>query len=103
MLKIDWSHFWANFDKFLLLFLVLYFSLIGWHAVFHIDTTNAYVQGFMTAMLDNQKLVIGALLGLITGRAIQSKQNGNGTPATPVPEVPVNPTPGAPDGNQLAQ
>jgi E3 ubiquitin-protein ligase DOA10 len=59
-----------QFDKYLLAFFVIYFSIIGWHAVFHIDTSSPFEQAFMNAMLDNQKLVIGALLGLITGRAI---------------------------------
>jgi hypothetical protein len=95
-MKVDWSHFWGNFDKFVLVFLVLYFSLIGWHAVFHIDTSNIYVQNFMSAMLDNQKLVIGALLGLITGKALQSKVNGNAPAAPPAtPQAPGAPSNGA--------
>ena len=88
-MKLDWTHFWNNFDKFVLLFLVIYFSLIGWHAVFHINTANPYVQNFMAAMLDNQKLVIGALLGLITGRAIQAKIDAVTAP------VPAPPSSGA--------
>lgn len=69
----DWTHFWAQFDKILLVFMVLFYSLLGWHAAFHSGNPNSYIQKFAESMLDNQKLVIGALLGLITGRAIQAK------------------------------
>lgn len=83
----DFSHFWQQFDKLLLVFLVLFYSLLGLLVAYQVLTnSHPYVQKFADAMLDNQKLVIGALLGLITGRAIQrqidSTQNGaqNGTP-----------------------
>jgi hypothetical protein len=81
-----------NFDKFLISFFTLYFTFLGWHAVFYLShhdgvmMNNPLVQNFMSAMLDNQKLVIGALLGLITGRAMasQSKNGGsNGTTTQP--------------------
>lgn len=82
----DFSHFWAQFDKLILIFLVLFYSLIGLLVAYQVlATDHPYVQKFADAMLDNQKLVIGALLGLITGRAIQRQidsQNGaqNGAP-----------------------
>ncbi len=81
--QMDWSHFWANFDKLLLVFLVIYFSIIGWHAVYHIDTASPFEQKFMDSMLDNQKLIIGALLGLITGRAIQRQVDNAAGPPNP--------------------
>jgi hypothetical protein len=77
-----WDLIKENFDKFLVSFFVLYFTFLGWHSLFylaHHDGTivaNPVVQSFMAAMLDNQKLVIGALLGLITGKAIGSTKNG---------------------------
>lgn len=78
----------SHFDKLLLSFFILYFSLLGFHAVYilelhKIEINNPIVQSFMSAMLDNQKLVIGALLGLITGRALSGKNGGsNVTTAT---------------------
>lgn len=59
------GNWWGNFDKFLMSFFVVYFSLLGWFAVCGTQGNNP----FALAMLDNEKLVIGALLGLITGRA----------------------------------
>ena len=72
----------SNFDKLLLTFFVIYFSMIGWHAVFHIDPSSPFEQAFMTAMLDNQKLVIGALLGLITGKALAANTSTTQTSVT---------------------
>jgi amino acid transporter len=86
----DWTHFWGSFDKFLLVFLVLYFSLLGWHAVYHINAANDNLQKFLDSMLDNQKLTIGALLGLITGRAIQRQMDAAAKPGAnnePEPKV----------------
>jgi hypothetical protein len=71
-----------HFDKLLLAFFLLFYSGLGWHSVFylaHHDGTiagNPLIQGFLSAMLDNQKLVIGALLGLITGRALEKAYGG---------------------------
>jgi hypothetical protein len=74
-----------HFDKLLLTFFVLYFSLLGFHSIFYLThhdgtiASNPIVQGFMAAMLDNQKLIIGALLGLITGKALASTGGKDGT------------------------
>jgi hypothetical protein len=79
-----WDLIKNHFDKFLLAFFVLYFTFLGWHAVFYLSHhdgalgSSPVVQSFMAAMLDNQKLVIGALLGLITGRALASSPKTNG-------------------------
>lgn len=43
--------------------ILVYFSLLGLHALHH----GAQDGPFQTAMLDNTKLVLGALLGLVTG------------------------------------
>lgn len=60
-------------NNLLLSFFVIYFSLLGLHAM-HAGITET---PFMSAMLDNEKLVIGALLGLITGRATAPKPPEN--------------------------
>jgi hypothetical protein len=69
-----------HFDKLLLGGAIVYFGQLAmWH---HGEQDSTFAQ----AMLDNQKLVLGALLGLITGRAIQRAadgKNGNGPPPTP--------------------
>ena len=81
-----------HLDKFLLAAFVVYFSLLGWVALFHIDTSSPFEQAFLNAMLDNQKLVIGALLGLITGRALAANTSTVTTEVTktlpPPPEAP---------------
>jgi hypothetical protein len=74
------------FYVWVLLFLILYYSSVGIYALGHIDTANAWENNFMTAMLDNQKLVIGALLGLITGKKIAESKDMPPTP--PVVEPP---------------
>ena len=96
-----WDFIKQHFDKMLLAFFVLYFSALGWHAIFYMshhaipDAIDPVIRAFMDSMLDNQKLVIGALLGLITGRALSSIKNGNGakngttTPSNTTP--PPNP------------
>lgn len=53
----------AIFYPILLTGIVVYFSTLGLHAFHHGGTDAA----FETAMLDNTKLVLGALLGLVTG------------------------------------
>jgi hypothetical protein len=74
------------FYVWVLLFLILYYSSVGIYALGHIDTANAWENNFMTAMLDNQKLVIGALLGLITGKKIAESKDV--PPDPPVVEPP---------------
>jgi len=81
-----------HFDKLLLAFFLLFYSGLGWHSVFYLAhhdgviAGNPLVQGFLSAMLDNQKLVIGALLGLITGRALEKATGGtNGTTPSNTP------------------
>lgn len=73
----DYFYVWV------LLFLILYYSSVGIYALSHIDTANAWENNFMTAMLDNQKLVIGALLGLITGRRIGEAAKDEPKPSEP--------------------
>jgi hypothetical protein len=55
--------FKSIFYPVLLTGVVIYFSSLGLHA-FHHGGPDAI---FETAMLDNTKLVLGALLGLVTG------------------------------------
>jgi hypothetical protein len=71
------------FYVWVLLFLILYYSSVGIYALGHIDTANAWENNFMTAMLDNQKLVIGALLGLITGKKIAESKEEPPSVVTP--------------------
>jgi hypothetical protein len=71
-----------NFDKIILSLFVLYFSLMGFHSIYimelhKVEITNPLIQTFMNTMFDNQKLVIGALLGLITGRAFAKGDKPN--------------------------
>lgn len=58
----------TNFTVIMLALLVIYFSLLGLHAMHH----GIGDSPFMAAMLDNEKTIIGAFLGLITGRSITS-------------------------------
>jgi hypothetical protein len=55
----------------LLTAVLVYFSLLGLHALHHGATDTV----FETAMLDNTKLVLGALLGLVTGYQIGRGSN----------------------------
>lgn len=50
----------------LLVALIAFFTVLGLHAFHHGGTDLT----FETTMLDNTKLVLGALLGLITGAGI---------------------------------
>lgn len=59
----------------LLTAILVYFSMLGLHALHHGPTDTP----FLTAMLDNTKLVLGALLGLVTG--YQMGKGSNDTPA----------------------
>ena len=67
------DHLWQKFSEILLFVLVLAFVWWGYWATKrgHIDFANA--------MLDDNKLVLGALLGLLT-KAVMSRatDNGNG-------------------------
>jgi hypothetical protein len=76
------QQFWANVDKFVLGFFVVYFSVFAYVAV-HGDPTNPFV----SAMLDNVKTVLGALLGLVTGRAIQRAVDAPFMQPPPPPKV----------------
>lgn len=69
--------YWANLDKFLLSGFVLYFSLFAFLAIYGTPAANPFV----AAMLDNEKTMIGALLGLITGRALARQEDRNPQPA----------------------
>lgn len=64
------DHFWGNLDKFMLAFFVVYFTIFAYGAV-----TGSANNPFTAAMLDNEKTVLGAFLGLVTGRAIQRAQD----------------------------
>lgn len=54
---------------------VIYFSLFGFLAVYGNPNNPA-----VTAMLDNEKTVLGAFLGLVTGRAMQRAQDAQPRP-----------------------
>jgi hypothetical protein len=71
----------SHFDKILLTVLVLIFAGLAFHG-FH--NGNDQLSSFAA---DNSKLFSGALLTLITGRALMSRNgdNGNGKPPTPQP------------------
>ena len=73
-------NFWNNLDKFMLAGFIVYFSLFAFLAVY--GTPNSPV---VTAMLDNEKTVLGAFLGLVTGRAMQRAQDAQQSrpPAAP--------------------
>ena len=60
----------------LLTAIIVYFSLLGLHALHH-GTSDTV---FETAMLDNTKLVLGALLGLVTGYVAGKASNDKPTP-----------------------
>lgn len=70
----------------MLAFFVVYFSLIALYP-------NA---PYMAAMLDNEKTLVGAFLGLVTGRALQRAQDAAQRTQTPSPPT----TQGAPDNAQ---
>ena len=50
----------------MLAFLIVYFTIFSY---FSLQTSPG--NAFAVAMLDNEKTVLGAFLGLVTGRAIQ--------------------------------
>lgn len=66
-----------HFDKLLLLSLVVFFTLLA------IYGKSPSAQG----MTDNVKLVLGALLGLITGRAMFRNGDSNGKDSAHAPEA----------------
>jgi hypothetical protein len=59
------------FYPLLLTAIVVYFSELALHG-FHHGPTDA---PFLSAMLDNVKLVLGALLGLVTGYTLGKSDN----------------------------
>ncbi len=74
------AHLWGNFDKLLLGFFILYFSHVAFEALSHGPTYAAFV----AAMLDNNKTLIGTLLGLMTGRALGRLEERNAQKLPPV-------------------
>ena len=70
------SEFFKNhFDKLLLLALVVFFTLLAIYG----KSPNAQ------AMTGNVKIVLGALLGLITGRALYRNSDTNGKDSARIP------------------
>lgn len=69
-----------NFDKLLLTFLIVFFTVVAIRA----DKLGSTITA---AMLDNDKTIVGALIGLVTGIKIGMSiaNKANNTPAPSLP------------------
>lgn len=86
------DHFWQKFAEIVLLTLTFFFVGMAYWA------TWANHQDFMSAMLDNNKLVLGALLGLLTKAMLSRSTDNNGGNDAKKTDNPSAPVPGAPSG-----
>lgn len=77
MIHEVWEFFKVNFDKLLLAGLFIYLTILVIHMT-HDTTSDAAAVHWAR---EQANLVVGALLGLITGRAMQSGKNGGGSNA----------------------
>lgn len=75
MTESNQSFFRSNLDKFILVFMVLVFVGIGYHASHHMEDINS---GYSQFVQQNAGLMIGALLTLLT---IGSKKGSSSIPS----------------------
>lgn len=87
--KMNDGSFWhANLDKLLLLFVVLIFVGVGYHASHHMEDINS---GYSQFVQQNAGLALGALLTLLT----VGGKKGSSAPPPSDPPVPPPAQPSA--------